>query len=419
MTDKNQPDKPEKIRVLIVDYNVETREKTRSLLAQEKDLEVAGVARNGREAIDLAQDIQPDVVVLDVNTPDMDEIAITEAICRRVPFAQVLILAVQVDPNYMRRAMLAGARDFIVKPPMPDELRSAVYRAGGLAQERRASSLRVLPQASLFAEPTKPIPTIRGKIIQVYGPKGGVGTTTIATNLALALHTPQTKTVLVDSNLQYGDVAVFLNEVGYRSIIDLAPRVNDLDQDVVSSVITHHDSSGLDLMAAPNRPEMAEKVTGEEFYKVLQYLRRVYSYIIVDSPPALNEITLSVLDAMDVIILVVTQEIPSIKNSRLFLSVMDGLHIPRQRLLFVMNRYDRLIALSPEKVGENLKQEMACVIPSDFRTAIKSENQGNPFILTNPEEPLSKAIFQLSDQVKDRLNTLSTADGAQLKIFQK
>jgi len=419
MTDKNQPDKPEKIRVLIVDYNVETREKTRSLLAQEKDLEVAGVARNGREAIDLAQDIQPDVVVLDVNTPDMDEIAITEAICRRVPFAQVLILAVQVDPNYMRRAMLAGARDFIVKPPMPDELRSAVYRAGGLAQERRASSLRVLPQASLFAEPTKPIPTIRGKIIQVYGPKGGVGTTTIATNLALALHTPQTKTVLVDSNLQYGDVAVFLNEVGYRSIIDLAPRVNDLDQDVVSSVITHHDSSGLDLMAAPNRPEMAEKVTGEEFYKVLQYLRRGYFYIIVDSPPALNEITLSVLDAMDVIILVVTQEIPSIKNSRLFLSVMDGLHIPRQRLLFVMNRYDRLIALSPEKVGENLKQEMACVIPSDFRTAIKSENQGNPFILTNPEEPLSKAIFQLSDQVKDRLNTLSTADGAQLKIFQK
>jgi len=419
MTDKNQPDKSEKIRVLIVDYNVETREKTRSLLAQEKDLEVQGVARTGREAVDLAQEIQPDVVVLDVNTPDMDEIAITDAICRRVPFAQVLILAVQVDPNYMRRAMLAGARDFIVKPPMADELRSAVYRAGGLAQERRVNSMRALPQASLFAEPTKPVPTIRGKIIQVYGPKGGVGTTTIATNLALALHTPQTKAVLVDSNLQFGDVAVYLNEVGYRSIIDLAPRVNDLDQDVISSVITRHDPSGLDLMVAPLRPEMAEKVTGEEFYKVLQYLRRIYTYIIVDSPPALNEITLSVLDAMDVIVLVTTQEIPSIKNTRLFLAVMDALHIHRQRVLFVMNRYDRQIALSPEKVGDNLKQELVSIIPADFRTAIKAENQGSPFMLSSRDEPLSKAILQLSERVKDRLNVIASADTPQLKIFEK
>jgi pilus assembly protein CpaE len=279
--------------------------------------------------------------------------------------------------------------------------------------------MRILPQASLFAEPTKPVPTVRGKILQVYGPKGGVGTTTIATNLALALHTPQTKTVLVDSNLQFGDVAVFLNEVGYRSIIDLAPRVNDLDQDVISSVITRHDPSGLDLMVAPNRPEMAEKVTGEEFYKVLQYLRRIYSYIVVDSSPALNEITLSVLDAMDILLLVTTQEIPSIKNSRLFLSVLDALHIQRQRVMFVMNRYDRQIALSPEKVGENLKQEVVCVIPADYRTALKSENQGSPFILTNREEPLSKAVVQLSELVKDRLNTLAAADTAQIKIYQK
>lgn len=411
----DKSEKTEKIRVLIVDNNAETREKTRSVLEQEKDIVVTSTARSGREAIDLAQDSQPDVVVLDVNTPDMDEIAVTEAICRRVPFAQIVILAVQVDPPYMRRAMQAGARDFILKPPVVDELRSAVYRAGSLAQERRISSMRVLPQSPTSSEPTRPQGGFRGKIIQVYSPKGGTGSTSLAVNLAIALHSATTKAIIVDGNLQYGDVAIYMNEVGYHSILDLTTRIDDLDPDVISTVINHHESSGIDVMAAPTRPEEAEKVSGEEFYKVLQYLRRMYSYIIVDTPPALNEVTLSVLDATDLVILVTTQEIPSIKNSRLFLAVLDGLHINRQRLIHVLNRYDRMIALSPEKIGDNLKQEVALLVPADPKIALRSENQGAPFILTARDEPLGKAVVELGNLVRTRLDELANLDPAQLK----
>ena len=251
------------IRVLIVDNNGETREKVRALLKLERGMEVVAVAKTGKEAIEQAQDLEPDVVVLDVNMPDMDEIEVTEAICRRVPFSQIIILAVQVEPNYMRRAMLAGARDFLVKPPMPDELRSAVYRAGGLAHERRDNSFRSRPPSSQDTQSSKSsTQAALGKVIQLYSPKGGTGCTTLATNLAMALHTPSTKSVLVDGNLQYGDVAVFVNEVGYHSILDLTPRVDALDPEIISTVTVTHRRSGVDVIIAPNRPELADQVSG-------------------------------------------------------------------------------------------------------------------------------------------------------------
>lgn len=401
-------EKAELIRVLVVDSNPETREKIRNLLGAEKDLDVVGSARTGKDAIEQAQEKEPDVVVLDVDVTDMDEIAITEAICRRVPFCQVIILAVQVDPTYMRRAMLAGARDFIVKPPLADELRSAVYRAGGLAHEKRTASFRSMPQASQEASTERGVS--RGKVIQVYAPKGGTGVTTLATNLAVALHTSETKAVIVDGNLQYGDVAIFLNEIGYHSILDLTPRIDDLDTQTVQSVLVTHAKTGVDILVAPNRPENAEKVSGEDFFKVLQFLRRMYSFVIVDTPPALNDITLSVMDAADLIVLVTTQDIAAVKNARLFLSVVDGLHINRQRVVFAMNRFDKRVAISPEKVAENLKQPVVSVIPLDDAHLVRAANQGIPFVAQSRTETVSRAILDLADVLKQRLFMLDTTD---------
>jgi len=407
------------VRVLIVDSNPETREKIRTLLKMEKGMDLVATARTGREAIDMAQETEPDVVVLDVNLPDIDEIAVTEAICRRAPFTQIVILAVQVDPNYMRRAMLAGARDFIVKPPMADELRSAVYRAGGIAHERRNQSFRTLPQPSQEAQPSKNVsPFVQGKVIQVYSPKGGTGCTTLATNLAVSLQSDKTKTILVDGNLQYGDVAVFVNEVGYNSILDLTPQIDDLDPGVIATVTVNHPRSGMDVMIAPNRPEMADQVSGEQFYKALQYLKRIYAYVVVDTPTSLNDINLAVLDAADLIVVVFTQDIAAIKNTRLFLSVAEGLHINRQRLLLVMNRYDKRIAISPEKVGENLKQEILNVVPLDEKTAGRAANQGLPFVLDGKNEPISKSVQDLAENIRSRLASLDAAELGALKALK-
>ncbi|MDD5370790.1 MAG: response regulator [Anaerolineaceae bacterium] len=406
----------EVIRVLIVDNNGETREKVRALLKLERGMEVIAVAKTGKEAIDLAQEFEPDVVVLDVNMPDMDEIEVTEAICRRVPFSQIIILAVQVEPNYMRRAMLAGARDFLVKPPMPDELRSAVYRAGGLAHERRDNSFRVRPHPGDDAQPSKQSQTALGKVIQIYSPKGGTGCTTLATNLAMAMHTPKTKSVLVDGNLQYGDVAVFTNEVGYHSILDLTPRVDALDPEIISTVTVTHRRSGVDIIIAPNRPELADQVSGEAFYKVLQYLRRLYTYVIVDTEASLGELTLSVLDASDLVVLVVTQDIAAVKNARLFLSITDGLHVNRQRVVVVMNRYDKRVAISPERVAENLKHEIASVIPLDETIAVRAANQGLPFVIDRRNEAISRAVFDLADLVRNRLVANESVETIQIKL---
>ncbi|MDP1779666.1 MAG: response regulator, partial [Anaerolineales bacterium] len=226
-----------KTRVLIVDDIAETRETIRKLLQFESDIDVVGVAKSGREGIQFAQELDPDVVLMDINMPDLDGIATTEEIRKKSPHIQIVILSVQGDQNYMRRAMLAGARDFLTKPPMGDELISAIRRAGEMAQIEREKNAKQQFSASqaagLLLSPNALTPASNGKIITVYSPKGGTGCTTIAVNLAIALHNEDTRTVLVDANLQFGDVAVFVNEQGKNTILELAPRVDELDPDLV------------------------------------------------------------------------------------------------------------------------------------------------------------------------------------------
>ncbi len=178
----------DKIRVLIVDDVAETRDNVRKLLQFESDIEVVAAARTGREAIQLTQENSPDVVLMDINMPDMDGIAATEIIRQKMPFVQVVILSVQGDQNYMRRAMLVGARDFLTKPPMPDELVAAIRRSGKMSREERAKSAQVYSGPSTGGlSPIVDRHELLGKIIMVYSPKGGTGCTTLAVNLAVAL----------------------------------------------------------------------------------------------------------------------------------------------------------------------------------------------------------------------------------------
>lgn len=395
----------EKIRVVIVDDIAETRENIRKLLQFEKDVEVIGAARTGREGIEVTRQTKPDVVIMDINMPDMDGIAATEAIRRTSPFTQIVILSVQGDPNYMRRAMLAGARDFLTKPPSVDELSAAVKRAGKMAQEEREKMPATVQSGGGISGSGGG--AFDGKIIVVYSPKGGAGTTTLVTNLAVALHSAETPVVIVDANLQFGDVAVFLNEQGKNSVVDLAPRVDELDAEVVESVLLAHKPSGIKVLAAPLRPEYAESVTGEQFAKVLQFLRKVFAYIVVDTSSYLSDVILSSVDVTDLVILLTTQDIPAIKNARVALEVFDVLNLNRKKVLFVLNRYDKRIGITPEKIGESVKQEVVAAIPFDERTVIPSVNRGIPFMLEDKTKPLAKAYLSLAEVVRQRLSQVN------------
>lgn len=399
----------EKIRVVIVDDIAETRENIRKLLQFEPDVEVVGVARTGREAIDISKDVKPDVLLMDINMPDMDGIAATEIIRKIVPFTQIVILSIQNDPNYMRRAMLAGARDFLTKPPTIDELNSAIRRAGAMARDERAKIPQVSGVQTSKTGGMHPSGSTGGggKVITFYSPKGGSGCTTLATNLAVCLNNEDTSVVIVDGNLQFGDVAVFLNEQGKFSILDLTPRADELDPDIINNVTIKHSQSGVRILAAPMKPEQADMVSGEQFSKVLRYLRNIYSYVIVDTASSLQNITASAIDNSDLLILITTQDIPSIKNSRLFLDEIDALGFDRKHIIFVMNKFDKRIGITPEKVSENLKQEITAVIPFEERVIV-SVNRGIPFLLVDKSRPLSRSILSLAEEVRKRISELES-----------
>jgi pilus assembly protein CpaE len=401
----------DKIRVMIVDDVSETRENVRKLLQFESDVDVVGVARTGKEAIQLSQELNPDVVLMDINMPDMDGISATEAIRSKIPAIQVVILSVQSDQNYMRRAMLAGARDFLTKPPMGDELISAIRRAGAMAQSERSKSAQmqaVIPTLNGMGGMHAAFGAPKGKIVTVYSPKGGAGTTTLAVNLALTLHNEDTRVALVDGNLQFGDIAVFVNEQGKNTIADLSSRADELDPDIVEEVMVKHAASGVHILAAPSRPEYAEKVSSSQFSKVLEYLRQLYAYVIVDTSSYLTDVTLAALDSSDLIVLVTTQDIPAIKNCRLFLDLLQTMGVGRERIMFTMNRFDKRINITPERVADNLKQEVSSVIPLDEQTVTKAVNRGVPFVMDSKNQPASRGIFSLAEGVRARVAALES-----------
>lgn len=399
----------DKTRVLIVDDIAETRENVRKLLQFESDIEVIGTARSGREGIQLAGELDPDVILMDINMPDIDGISATEQIRQKSPHIQVVILSVQGDPNYMRRAMLAGARDFLTKPPMGDELISAIKRAGDMAHSERSKGVKqqTMASASGMMNPMSGFaPTAKGKIIVVYSPKGGTGTTSVAVNLAVTLNNEDTRTVLVDGNLQFGDVAIFVNEQGKNTVVDIAPRVDDLDAEIVEEILVKHEASGVRILAAPLKPEHAERISAEQFTRVLQFLQKLYSYVIVDTSTILTDVVLSAIDISDVLVLITTQEIPAIKNARSLLDLLLTMGITKERIVFAMNRYDKRISITPERVGENLKHEIAAVIPFDDKIAITAVNRGVPFMLENKAQPIGKGILSLAEAVRARITAL-------------
>jgi len=394
----------EKIRVLIVDDISETRENVKKLLQFEADVDVIGIARTGKEAIQVSQELNPDVVLMDINMPDMDGIAATEAIRAKQPAVQVIILSVQSDQNYMRKAMLVGARDFLTKPPMGDELISAIRRAGEMVRTEKTKSVQIQAVVasgnqgvlSGFGGP-------KGKIVTVYSPKGGAGCTTLAVNLALTLNNDDTRVALVDGNFQFGDVAVFINEQGKNTVLDLAPRAEELDPEIVEEVMVKHAASGLHILAAPSRPEHAERISSAQFSKVLEFLTQIYAYVVVDTASLLTDVTLAAIDLSDLIVLVTTQDIPSIKNCRLFLDLLQTLGVERNRILFIVNQYDKRTNITPERIAENLKQEVALSIPLDEPTATKAVNRGVPFMLDNKSQPISRGVYMLAESVRGRV----------------
>jgi pilus assembly protein CpaE len=381
------------IKVLIVDDIAETRDHLTKLLAYEQTVEVSGAAGSGEEAIQMAMDLRPDVVVMDINMPGMDGIAAAELISQRLPTVAIIMMSVHGEAEQMRRSLQAGAREFLVKPFSSDEFSETIKRVYDREEARRHQI-----QASLPAAPAAEAAEADAdhQVIGIFSPKGGSGRTTIATNVAIALRQQTNQRVaLLDANLQFGDVGVLLNlNPKTRSIVDLADG-GEPDADLVESVMIEH-SSGVRALLAPPTPEGADLIAPAYLKSVVEHLRTLHAYTVVDLPAGMDDHSLAIMDMADQIVIMAALEITAIKNLRLFLEVADQLGYERSKLRIVMNRSDATQGIRMGDVESSIRRPIDATIISDGRLAVLAVNRGVPFVLSNPESPLSRDVSRLA-----------------------
>lgn len=381
-----------KIRLLIVDDVAETRENIRRLLQLEDDMEVVAEAANGDEALMMARQLRPDVVLMDINMPLMDGITATEKMTLEFPQIGIIIMSVQGEQEYLRKAMMAGAREYLMKPPSGDELVATIRRVYEVECKRRLSQgVPAQGQENAVHEP--------GRVISVYSTKGGVGKSILAANLAVSLQTATpSRVAMLDLDLQFGDVAMLLDILPKRTIADLVSEPEHIDWDMVENYMKEHDS-GIRVLPAPLRPEYAEIITGRHVEAIINILREHYDYVVIDTCQSFQDTILAALDASDLILMVTTLDVPTIKNIKLGLDVMSSLKYGTDRVKLVLNRSTSEMGVSVQDLAGSIRYSIISQLPSDGKVVVGSANRGIPFVQSDPKAPISQAIQSLAQQI--------------------
>jgi pilus assembly protein CpaE len=411
----------EQIRVLIVDDIPETREHLSKLLGFEGDIDVIGAASSGAEALRMAATLTPDIVLMDINMPDMDGIATTEQLSRDIPTASIIMMSVQGEADYLRRSMLAGAREFLVKPFSSDELTASIRGVFNREREKQSRLVAAGPTGGggAIAQTESGEP---GQVVAIFSPKGGVGRTTVAVNLAVAAATELgKKVVLVDGSFQFGDVGVLLNlNPKNKSIADLAPELDQAGHEVesIDTFVINH-SAGIRVLLAPPSPEMAELIKPDGVKRVIEALRMTHDLVVVDCTAFFNDTTLAILDAADTILTMLSLEITSIKNMRLFLEVADQLGYEGGKVRLVLNRADSALGIRVTDVEHSIGRKVDETIVSDGRSVVYALNRGVPFFLSNREAQVSQDILRLARAVVGDRSAVAAAKEDDRKAPQK
>src|SRR5688500_16029004 len=380
------------IKVLVVDDIADTGSQISKLLAFEPDMEVVGVAASGQEALELAASLQPDVVLLDINMPDMDGIETAERLTRQAPGAAIVMMSVNGEADYVRRAMLAGARAYLIKPFSSDELFSIVRDVF----VRRPVNHGLMPVGPGSSASAAHGDAADHRIAAFFSPKGGVGTTTLAINTAVAAAGLKKSVAIVDASLQFGDVGVLLNLNPLRgSVADLLPEMQQGVYDGLDTGLMRH-ATGVGALLAPPTPEVSDLVTTDILRRALERLRSQYELVVVDCPALLNDHSLAVLDVADTIVCVLSLDISALKSARAFVEVADRLGYGEDKLRFVLNRADSSHGIRVEDVERSLGRKVESLVVSDGRAALHALNHGIPFVAGNRRAQISQDVVKLT-----------------------
>ncbi|MGI5860348.1 MAG: AAA family ATPase [Tepidanaerobacteraceae bacterium] len=399
------------IRVMIVDDLQDTREDIKRLLHFEEDIQVVAEAGEGIEAVSTAREVRPDVILMDINMPNLDGIGATEQITLDVAESAIIIISIQGEQDYLRKAMAAGAGDYLVKPFSSDELSDTIRRVNE-AHKKRSSLLY-----NLKMEDISPSEKPQGQIITLFSTKGGVGKTTLATNLAVYLAAEEKKKVVIlDFDLISGDVAILLNISIKSTIADLVLESETFDFTLVNSFIVPH-MSGAFLLPAPLTPEQAELVHAQQVEQILEILKESFDYVIIDTAPTYNDITLKVLETSDRILLVLNQDLTTLRHTKTALDILKTFNYMSKARL-VLNQYGKG-GLKLGEIEKVLKLPMDAMVPEDTNTVKNSINKGTPFVISQSQGQLTLAIKDMANKLGLSVEEKVKEPAANNSVFTK
>jgi pilus assembly protein CpaE len=318
--------------------------------------------------------LRPMAAIITLGSNQEQSIKLIQRLSSESPNTALISAAHNASPDLLLQSLRAGAREFLQLPVQPQELKT------------------VLDRVIQFCEGQVEAPKKKGRMIAVFSSKGGCGTSFIATNLAASTNA---RTVLVDLNLQAGDLPLFLGVDPKYSFADMAENRSRLDDSLITSLTTPC-TSNLSLVAAPKEADSADEIEPEHVFEVLQRLRESYEYVVLDPQHTFDSITLAALDQSDEIVLVLTLDIPAIRSTQRALEIFDRLGYPRKKIRVVVNRWSKQIDLDLRQVEKFLGEPVIGFIPSDYQSAVTSINLGQPLVQSEPNSRIAQELRRIA-----------------------
>ncbi len=352
------------------------------------------------------------VVVLGPSCAEPADLAVVERWGRAYPNVATVLVTSELSTQLLHKALRAGVKDVLSAPIDQQLLIETVERvADGLP------SAEQLVVGTDVVDPTEPGEWDQGRVISVFSTKGGSGKSVTATNLGIVLARRSKKpVVLLDSHLQFGDVAVMLKLQPQHTVTDAIAQLDDLDPSLLERLMAVHEPSGLYVLPAPIEPTFADQVTGEQMRQLIDHLRSFAGHVIVDLPAFFNDVVLSVIDTSEEIVLVAGLDIPNVKNVKIGLSTLQLLNVPKDRLHLVLNRADSKVKLNVSEVERTLGVTAAAHVPSDVVVPI-SVNKGQPVMLSAPKSGPARAFEQLALRFLDGAAAEPAPSSSRRKFF--
>lgn len=371
------------IQVIVIDRDKGSRDDIEKFLKEMDHVILAGTAGDLASGYELVVRTKPMVVIMDIDSDTEQAFGLIAQITKNYPGTCVFATSSDNSSDTILKAMRSGCTEYLLRPVVSHDLANSLGKVGRLMVQRPAAAV-----------------TEKGKIVACFSPKGGVGNTTVATNLAVSLHQASQKpVVLVDLDLEGGDTTMFLNLKTKYTISDVTTNITRLDQAFLQGVLSKH-SSGIHLLAEPQRVEEAETITPGQVREVLELLRSMFSYVVVDTEIGYGERNLAAFDSADLVLLVGILSLPSLKNIQKALDVFVRLGYDVNKVKLVINRHLRKGEITVTDAEKALNYKAFSQIPNDYNNVMASINRGMPLTLLAPHSDISQSFKELANQTR-------------------